>query len=121
MNPITRRPGPGRGRPRKQPPIPIAGAPGAPGQQPQPSASPSDALPETLPAQGSLTPAPADADADAVEEPLSLDPSGEDLDEPPIKRQRLDDNTDPALEDEAVLNALAAHSNPASVDHYTQE
>jgi len=43
------------------------------------------------------------------------------LDEPEIKRPRLDDNTDPSLEDEAVLTALAAHTNPAAVDHYGQE
>jgi hypothetical protein len=54
-------------------------------------------------------------------ESLAVDPSLEDPDEHPHKRQRLDEeNQDPSLEEQAVMNALAAHNNP-SVDHYAAE
>ena len=131
LNPITRRPGPGRGRPRKQPQTPVDGS--APELDPQaqpqaPMGGPgSDMIPDGLPAMsgpaaglphphphpGTL---PLDANADA-----DRDGEGDVLDEPEIKRPRLEDNTDPSLEDEAVLTALAAHNNPGSVDHYGQE
>lgn len=117
-NPITRRPGPGRGRPRKQPPVPITGALPEQGQESETTPGEPGTLPEGIPAQGET---PPEAGAGAAE-PLALDASGDDLDEPAIKRQRLDDGADQsALEDEAVLSALAAHSNSASVDHYAQE
>jgi hypothetical protein len=56
-------------------------------------------------------------------EDLAVDPS---LDEEPedehaAKRQRLDDSQEPSLEDEAVLNALAGHNNPATPGEYTTE
>jgi hypothetical protein len=51
---------------------------------------------------------------------LAVDPSLQDTDEHPSKRQRLDESQDPSVEDEAVLNALAAHNHP-SIDHYDAE
>lgn len=50
-----------------------------------------------------------------------MDPGLEDPDEQVAKRPRLDENQDPTLEDEAVLNALAGHGNPTPVDHYAPE
>lgn len=44
-------------------------------------------------------------------ESLAVDPGLEDVDEHPNKRQRLDENQDPYREDEAVMNALAAHNS----------
>jgi hypothetical protein len=52
---------------------------------------------------------------------LSLEVNGQETEEQPAKRPRLEENQDPALEDEAVLNALAVHSNPTPVDHYGTE
>lgn len=112
MNPITRRPGPGRGRPRKsqQQPGPVPGADTVPGQSQTP-------VPVPVPMQAQppvqvMPPVP-------TPEPLAVDPSLEDPEESAAKRPRLEESQDPTLEDEAVLNALAAHNNPA--DHYAQE
>lgn len=55
-----------------------------------------------------------------VSDSLALDPSLQDADEHPPKRQRLDESQDPSVEDEAVLSALAAHSDP-SIDNYDAE
>ena len=107
-NPITRRPGPGRGRPRKQPPVPVGDA--TPGSDPsQPATGPApEGVSEAATVSGPST------DAMAIEDAAGED----DLEEQPSKRPRLEDNTDPALTDEAVLSVLGAHSNP---DHYGQE
>lgn len=105
QNPITRRPGPGRGRPRKKPATPVEMPNRDKNQLPAPAS-----VPVSLSASG---PDP---------EPLALDPSLVAADEQAAKRPRLDDDPqDPSLEDEAVLNALAAHTNPNVVDHYGQE
>ena len=42
----------------------------------------------------------------------AVDPSLEDPEEHMAKRPRLHDNSDPSLEDVAVMNALSAHNNP---------
>jgi hypothetical protein len=53
---------------------------------------------------------------------VAVDPSLVDSDDGPApKRPRLDETQEPSLEDEAVLNALAAHNNPNAVDHYAPE
>ena len=52
---------------------------------------------------------------------MAVDPSLTDSDEQPAKRPRLEETVEPSLEDEAVLNALAAHNNPNVVDHYAPE
>jgi hypothetical protein len=52
---------------------------------------------------------------------MVVDPSLEDSDEHPAKRPRLEEAQGPSLEDEAVLNALAAHNNPNEVDNYAPE
>lgn len=112
LNPITRRPGPGRGRPKKQASVPLGGATGptaSPVQQPLPPLPPIVSLP---PQTESATPG---------SESLVVDPSLEDSDEQPAKRPRLEETQEPSLEDEAVLNALAAHNNPNAVDHYAPE
>lgn len=97
-----------------QPPAPMGGPGSDAVLDGLPSlADPSVVAPLPHPHAGTL---PLDPNADA-----DRDGEGEVLDEPELKRPRLDDNTDPSLEDEAVLTALAAHNNPASVDHYGQE
>lgn len=52
---------------------------------------------------------------------MAVDPSLEDSDDHRVKRPRLGGTQEPSLEDEVVLNALAAHDNPNAVDHYTPE
>ncbi|KAK4455600.1 hypothetical protein QBC34DRAFT_70913 [Podospora aff. communis PSN243] len=55
-----------------------------------------------------------------VDDELAVDPSLEDAEDDEdhaAKRPRLDDNQDHSLEDAAVLNALAAHNNPAAGDY----
>lgn len=138
-NPITRRPGPGRGRPRKQPAAGGAGPssdsaqmqPQGQGQVPDPGQVQSP-LPGPTQSQGQLQPQPAPPMMDnglvgapvdqnsALPDGLPHEPEDE-LDEPHAKRPRLDENTDPSLEDEAVMNALAAHSNSTPVDAYGTE
>lgn len=113
LNPITRRPGPGRGRPRK------SGA----GLDPSLGGSDQDAQHE-LDAPGSvsspITPGAVAATQPSGADDLALAPNGDDS-EHIAKRPRLEENQDPALDDEAVLSALAAHSNPTPVDHYSTE
>lgn len=75
---------------------------------------PSGAVP---PAKAPTTvPAPAPA-ADT----LAVDPDLEDPDEQVAKRPRLEGSHDPSLEDDAVMSTLAAHDDPAPVDHYGAE
>jgi hypothetical protein len=51
----------------------------------------------------------------------SLEPNGDDVEEPTSKRLKLDEQAPDGLDEEAVL-ALAAHGNhPSSVDHYPTE
>lgn len=150
MNPITRRPGPGRGRPRKQPNSTPGDATQANQLQPQPAAPmapPNMGPPNMGPANMSPAPMPgapmSGAHMSGAPMPGSQVPTADmgggvgpphmsdglsmshevddDLDEHAVKRPRLDDNTDPALEDEAMLNALAAHSSNTPVDHYGAE
>lgn len=45
----------------------------------------------------------------------------EEPDEHAAKRAKLEENHDPALNDEAMLSALAAHNNPDSIGHYNPE
>lgn len=58
-----------------------------------------------------------------ADEELAVDPSLEDDpdDEHLSKRQRLDVPPDSSMEDEAVMNALAAHTNPDSAESYEEE
>jgi hypothetical protein len=58
-----------------------------------------------------------------VSNDIAVDPSLEDdaEDEHSAKRQRLEDSQDSALEDEAVLNALASHNNPTPPGEYATE
>jgi hypothetical protein len=129
MNPITRRPGPGRGRPRKQPPgtlpgVATVGSPGViPGTLPPGVAAPGQAtmLPPGLPDGG--PPVPHPDESLPLDASVDRDGDGEEdeIDERELKRPRLEDTTDPALEDEAVLNALAAHNNPSGVEAYATE
>ncbi|KAK5660848.1 hypothetical protein OQA88_12219 [Cercophora sp. LCS_1] len=62
-------------------------------------------------------------DTPGADEELAVDPSLEDdpEDEHVSKRQRLDVPQDTSMEDEAVLNALAAHANPDSAESYEEE
>lgn len=114
LNPITRRPGPGRGRPRKS----GAGiSPGLTGDEQDHE--------QQLDASGIVSSpaapiAAASAPQPPVTEDLGLGPNGDDS-EHIAKRPRLEENQDPALDDEAVLSALAAHTNPTPVDHYSTE
>lgn len=61
------------------------------------------------------------------QQPMVLQPEGvsfegasEEPDEHAAKRPKLEENHDPALNDEAILSALAAHTSPG-VDHYNPE
>ncbi|KAH8897865.1 hypothetical protein GQ53DRAFT_742742 [Thozetella sp. PMI_491] len=138
QNPITRRPGPGRGRPRKQPLAP--GDPnGTPGIQTGVSVPIPGVVPAPIPGgpvhaveqipQPSPTDIPTDPQLTQVTGVLAVDPSlesvdADDDDEPSAKRQRLtDDVADTStLTDEAMLSALAAHSQPDTDQHqYNQD
>ncbi len=57
---------------------------------------------------------------DIVVDP-SLEEDADEEDEHSVKRQRLDDGQDSALEDEAVLNALTSHNNPTPPSDYATE
>lgn len=117
LNPITRRPGPGRGRPKKQASVPLGGAAAGPGTGPAPSP-----VQQPLPPVPPTVAVPAQPEtATPASEPMAVDPSLEDSDEQPAKRPRVEGTQEPSLEDEAVLNALAAHNNPNAVDHYAPE
>lgn len=78
-----------------------------------------DAAPTQDQAQVSQPPPPP--------QPMVLQPEGvsfegasEEPDEHAAKRPKLEENHDPALNDEAILSALAAHTSPG-VDHYNPE
>ncbi|KAI3398142.1 hypothetical protein diail_9764 [Diaporthe ilicicola] len=150
LNPITRRPGPGRGRPRKsvggassnaqesESASPSPSQSQMQQQQPPPQAQPLD-LQQPMQPQPPLdhnvgpapTPmmdaAPPQVQAQAPPQPMVLQPEGvsfedasEEPDEHAAKRPKLEENHDPALNDEAILSALAAHTSPG-VDHYNPE
>lgn len=53
-------------------------------------------------------------------EGVSFEGAGAEPDEHAAKRPKLEENHDPALNDEAILSALAAHTSPG-VDHYNPE
>ncbi|KAL1854882.1 hypothetical protein Daus18300_011300 [Diaporthe australafricana] len=147
MNPITRRPGPGRGRPRKSIGGASANAQESESASPSPSQSqmmqqpPPQAQPLDLqqpiqpqpPMDHNVGPAPTpmmDAAPPQVQaqapppqpmvlqpEDVSFEAASEEPDEHAAKRPKLEENHDPALNDEAILSALAAHTSPG-VDHY---
>ncbi|KAK0705123.1 hypothetical protein B0H67DRAFT_499020 [Lasiosphaeris hirsuta] len=142
QNPITRRPGPGRGRPRKQPAVApveggtpgdpsLVGVPGIPDLSGVAGGSDISGLSDTQGIEtgqsGSQPPPPIasslSTQADTpVADDLAVDPSLEDADaddEHAAKRPRLDEN--PSLDDEAVMNALAAHNDPSSGNPYVPE
>lgn len=54
-------------------------------------------------------------------EGVSFEDASEESDEHAAKRPKLEENHDPALNDEAILSALAAHTQPGSVEHYNSE
>lgn len=54
-----------------------------------------------------------------VVEGVSFDETSEEPEEHAAKRAKLEENHDPALNDEAILSALAAHNNPAE-DYNTE-
>ncbi|KAK7727548.1 hypothetical protein SLS53_001219 [Cytospora paraplurivora] len=54
-------------------------------------------------------------------EGVSFEDASEEPDEHAAKRPKLEENHDPALNDEAILSALAAHTQPGSVEHYNPE
>lgn len=146
-NPITRRPGPGRGRPKKaaanaavgvDPQGPDGVDPAQAQQQPQaqPQHIPQQPLPpqpaldasvgpaptpmmEPTPSQ--MQPSPPQQPVVMQTEAVSFVDASEEPDEHAAKRAKLEENHDPALNDEAILSALAAHNNPAGVDHYNTE
>ncbi|KAL0940995.1 Actin cytoskeleton-regulatory complex protein PAN1-like protein 1 [Colletotrichum truncatum] len=142
LNPITRRPGPGRGRPKKQPqqpaPMPIPSLPAQaaqPGQPPQPGQpqpeqiaqepqphTPTPVIPDGLPSLPEALPETLDLPIKDDTLDMSLkDDDHDENDNHDAKRIKLDEPPqDQSLDDEAVL-ALAAHSNPPSVDAYASE
>lgn len=146
-NPITRRPGPGRGRPKKAAANAAAGAssPGSDGVDPaqaqqQPQAQAQHIPQQTLPPQPEMDtsvgpaptpmmesappqmqPSPPQQPVVMQTEAVSFVDASEEPDEHAAKRAKLEENHDPALNDEAILSALAAHNNPTGVDHYNTE
>lgn len=146
-NPITRRPGPGRGRPKKAAANAAADASpqGSDGVDPaqaqqQPQDQVQDIPQQTLPPQPDMDtsvgpaptpmmePAPPQMQPSPPQQPVvmqteavSFVDASEEPDEHAAKRAKLEENHDPALNDEAILSALAAHNNPAGVDHYNTE
>jgi hypothetical protein len=126
LNPITRRPGPGRGRPKKQLLTETAAAdtetamPSIEAEQPHMSMAVSMATGLQLPAPSS-DPGALAVDPSLEEAEDQLVKRLEEANEHIVKRPRLEESQNPSLEDEAVMNALAAHHNPVVVDQYAQE
>lgn len=149
-NPITRRPGPGRGRPRKSAANAAAGVPADASAQVPDVVDPTQGQQSTplvqqisqqpLPPQPNMDPgvgpaptpmmesAPSQMHAPSAQSSLEMQTEGvfsedasEDPDEHAAKRAKLEENHDPALNDEAMLSALAAHNNPDSLGHYNPE
>lgn len=54
-------------------------------------------------------------------EGVSFEDASEESDEHAAKRPKLEENHDPALNDEAILSALAAHTQPGTVEHYNPD
>lgn len=98
--------------------------------QPQPPMDPSVGPAPTPMMDAAPTQAQAQAQAQVPPpppQPMVLQPEGvsfegasEEPDEHAAKRPKLEENHDPALNDEAILSALAAHTSPG-VDHYNPE
>ncbi|ROW06425.1 hypothetical protein VMCG_04426 [Cytospora schulzeri] len=72
--------------------------------------------------------APPQVEASSPQQPMvmqtegvSFEDASEEPDEHAAKRPKLEENHDPALNDEAILSALAAHTQPGSVEHYNPE
>ena len=96
--------------------------------QPQPPMDPSvgpaptpmmDAAPTQ--AQSQVQPPPPPPQPMVLQpEGVSFEGASEEPDEHAAKRPKLEENHDPALNDEAILSALAAHTSPG-VDHYNPE
>lgn len=72
---------------------------------------------ETAPVQMQAPPPPQPVVMQT--EVVSFEETSDDPDEHAAKRAKLEENHDPALNDEAILSALAAHNNPA--EHYNTE
>lgn len=148
QNPITRRPGPGRGRPKKSSVNPATGdtpedsdvVDPTQSQQQTPQAQPTHIPQQSLPPQPTMDPgvgpaptpmmesappqlqlAPSQQPVEMQTEGVSFEDAGEEPDEHVAKRAKLEENHDPALNDEAILSALAAHNNPGGVEHYNTE
>ncbi|KAJ0125489.1 hypothetical protein J7T55_006838 [Diaporthe amygdali] len=150
LNPITRRPGPGRGRPRKsvggasgdaqqsesasaspsqtqmqQPPPPQTeplelqqSMQSQPPMDPNVGPAPTPMMDTTPPQVQAQVPPPQPMVLQS--EGVSFEGASEEPDEHAAKRPKLEENHDPALNDEAILSALAAHTSPG-VDHYNPE
>lgn len=60
-------------------------------------------------------------EVDAVDavDGMPFDDASEEPEEHAAKRAKIEENHDPALNDEAILSALAAHNNPAE-DYNTE-
>lgn len=74
---------------------------------------------ESAPPQ--MQPSPPQQPVVMQTEAVSFVDASEEPDEHAAKRAKLEENHDPALNDEAILSALAAHNNPTGVDHYNTE
>lgn len=149
LNPITRRPGPGRGRPRKSAgggPDSESASPGQVQAELELQDQQQQSQPEQLQQQAPMQPqppmdpnvgpaptpmmdaAPPQVEASPPQQPMimqtegvSFEDASEESDEHAAKRPKLEENHDPALNDEAILSALAAHTQPGSVEHYNPE
>lgn len=95
--------------------------------QPQPPMDPNVGPAPTPMMDAAPTQAQAQVPPPPPPQPMVLQPEGvsfegasEEPDEHAAKRPKLEENHDPALNDEAILSALAAHTSPG-VDHYNPE
>ncbi|PSR83134.1 hypothetical protein BD289DRAFT_453985 [Coniella lustricola] len=72
-------------------------------------------------AHAQLPPAPEQHHVVIQPEDIAFGDASDEPDEPDehvTKRPKLEEDSDPALNDEAILSALAAHNNPDAVEHY---
>jgi hypothetical protein len=93
-----------------------------PAPTPMMDAVPTQAQPPVPPPQQQQQPPPPPPPEPMVlqTEGVSFEAASEEPDEHAAKRPKLEENHDPALNDEAILSALAAHTSPG-VDHYNPE
>lgn len=74
---------------------------------------------ESAPSQ--IPPAPEQHHVVMQPEEVGFGDAEAEPDEHVMKRPKIEESSDVALNDEAILSALAAHNNPDAVEHYNAE